>query len=338
MCTKYDFFVLLFCRIMPIIKSEVIPYLNEEILEQYTNVVVVSLEGLIIKMNPLLLCAMSPSLRKAMNQNDDDLTIITEFTLEELKQVKDFSMTGTCENSVGQSILHAFGLRNAKQVMVKNEVIEVKIEPVDYNNGEDDDDWDYEKETKADIKPKRNRKVPKASKRKKVAKVIPDDEDYDDNYDLDYVNDEDEEEIEDETWKSEEIVGKKRKSHVSIEKREDFKTFELPKTLDEYTKPPNKIREDMWTKCKKKAENMLDKNVQKCPQCDLTFQKAPILRLHVIKYHNDHLQCDLCDTATKVEDADEFKRHMFRHIVLGRGGLKECIQCEFFIITKINFF
>ena len=307
---------------MPILKSEEIPYLNEEVLEQYTNVAVVSIEGLIVKMNPLLLCAMSPSLRKAMNQNDDDLTIVTEFTLEELKQVKDFCMTGTCEHT-SQSILHAFGLRNAKQVMVKNEVIEVKIEPVDYDG--EDDDWDYEKQTKADIKLKRNRKTPKPAKKKR-AKVIPE-VDYDDNYDLDYGNNDDEE---DETWKAEEIVGKKRKSHVSIEKRDDYKTFELPKSLEEYTKPPNKIREDMWTKCKKKAGNMLDKNVQKCPQCDLTFQKAPILRLHVIKYHNDHLQCDLCDTATKVEDADEFKRHMFRHIVLGRGGLKECIQCEFY--------
>ena len=162
---------------MTVIKSAEIPYLNEEVLEQYTNVAVVSIEGLIVRMNPLLLCAMSPSLRKAMNENDDDLTIVTEFTFEELKQVKYFCMTGTCD-STHSNIIHSFGLRNPKQVLVKNEVIEVKIEPVDYIvDPMMEDDFDYDptpivtkKRIKSENKIKKNRKTSssKPLKKKKV--------------------------------------------------------------------------------------------------------------------------------------------------------------------------
>ena len=194
---------------MTVIKSAEIPYLNEEVLEQYTNVAVVSIEGLIVRMNPLLLCAMSPSLRKAMNENDDDLTIVTEFTFEELKQVKYFCMTGTCD-STHSNIIHSFGLRNPKQVLVKNEVIEVKIEPVDYNvdddkdydpNHDDLDDFDYEPEApivKKRIKSekdkiKKSRKTSRESKplkKKKVKLPLPEfDDDSDGNND--------------ESWKSE---------------------------------------------------------------------------------------------------------------------------------------
>ena len=192
---------------MTVIKSAEIPYLNEEVLEQYTNVAVVSIEGLIVRMNPLLICAMSPSLRKAMNENDDDLTIVTEFTFEELKQVKYFCMTGTCD-SAHSNIIHAFGLRNPKQVLVKNEVIEVKIEPVDYNddkdydpNHDDLDDFDYEPEApivKKRIKSekdkiKKSRKTSRESKplkKKKVKLPLPEfDDDSDGNND--------------ESWKSE---------------------------------------------------------------------------------------------------------------------------------------
>lgn len=180
---------------MTVIKSAEIPYLNEEVLEQYTNVAVISIEGLIVRMNPLLLCAMSPSLRKAMNDNDDDLTIVTEFTFEELKQVKYFCMTGTCD-STHSNIIHAFGLRNPKQVLVKNEVIEVKIEPVDYNDDHQDDDFDYEpaptvkKRIKSENKIKKNRKTSKPLKKKKVKLPLPEfDDDSDGNND--------------ESWKSE---------------------------------------------------------------------------------------------------------------------------------------
>ena len=75
---------------MTIIKRTDIPYLNEEVLEKYKNVIIVSSEGLFMKMNSLILCALSHALKAAFNEDDDDHTIITEFSLEELKQVKGF--------------------------------------------------------------------------------------------------------------------------------------------------------------------------------------------------------------------------------------------------------
>ena len=95
---------------MTIIKCTEIPYLNEDIIEKYKNVIVVSTEGMIIKMNLLILCAMSDSLRMAFLEDNDNHTIITEFSLEELKQVKDFCLRGSC-NALSKSILDSFGLK-----------------------------------------------------------------------------------------------------------------------------------------------------------------------------------------------------------------------------------
>ena len=75
---------------MTIIQRTGIPYLNEKVLEKYENVIVVSVEGLITKMNLLILCAMSDSLKMAFDENDSDHTIITEFSQEELQQVKKY--------------------------------------------------------------------------------------------------------------------------------------------------------------------------------------------------------------------------------------------------------
>ena len=306
---------------MVVIKNNTIPYLDENVLNSFNNVTMKSIEGSQIKMNSLILCAMSHSMAMSLHEDESEHTIITEHSLEELEQVKIFCMTGACDPMMSQSILLAFGLTNNNKLKVKNEVMEVKLEPIDYDDDDDNEDWDYEtyskQQIKTETKTKRTKKASKPIKKKK-AKLLEEDDFNDENYELDYGGDE--------SWKPDELF-EKRNSYKSIGKLEEFKTFELPKPLEEYTKPPNKIKEDMWSRCKNKEENMFDASLLKCPECDLTFQKTIILRLHVIKYHNEHLQCDLCDSATKVEDAEEFKRHMFRHIVLGKGGLKECVQC-----------
>ena len=77
-------------HIMTIIQRTGIPYLTEKVLEEYENVTAFSTEGLIIKMNLWILCAMSDSLKMAFDENDNDYTIITEFSQEELQQVKKY--------------------------------------------------------------------------------------------------------------------------------------------------------------------------------------------------------------------------------------------------------
>ena len=165
---------------MTIIKCTEIPYLNEDIIEKYKNVIVVSTEGMIIKMNLLILCAMSDSLRMAFLEDNDDHTIITEFSLEELKQVKDFCLRGSC-NALSKSILDSFGLKMKltlendqeeatsensyisncypfsennslikTEIVVKNEIVDIKDEPLmedpdeemDFSLGYFSDDFD----------------------------------------------------------------------------------------------------------------------------------------------------------------------------------------------------
>lgn len=75
---------------MTIIQRTGIPYLTEKVLEEYENVTAFSTEGLITKMNLWILCAMSVSLKMAFDENDNDYTIITEFSHEELQQVKKY--------------------------------------------------------------------------------------------------------------------------------------------------------------------------------------------------------------------------------------------------------
>ena len=97
---------------MTIIKRIEVPYLNEDVIEKYKNVIVISAEGTMIKMNSLILCAMSHSLKMALLDFDDfdgDYTIITEFSLEELKQMKEYCTKGTCD-AMTELIMISFGL------------------------------------------------------------------------------------------------------------------------------------------------------------------------------------------------------------------------------------
>ena len=89
-----------------------------------------STEGSQIKMNSLMLCALSHTLKIAFDEDDEDHTIITEFSLEELKQVKEFCMSGTC-NAMSESILEAFGLLKKSEIKLSdNPFNEIKTEPL----------------------------------------------------------------------------------------------------------------------------------------------------------------------------------------------------------------
>ena len=94
------------------IKNDTIPYLNQKIISTFENVTLISKEGFTIKINSLLLGAMSHSLKVAFFEavDGDEYLIITEFGRQELIQMKQFCMTGSC-NVMTQSLLQAFGLK-----------------------------------------------------------------------------------------------------------------------------------------------------------------------------------------------------------------------------------
>ena len=107
---------------MTIIRSSEVPYLNEEIIEKYNNVIIISVEGLMMKMNSLMLSAMSHLLKMALLEFDDfqsDFTITTEFSLEELKQVKNYCTNGSCD-AMTETIINSFGLLTP--LAVKNNI------------------------------------------------------------------------------------------------------------------------------------------------------------------------------------------------------------------------
>ena len=103
------------------IKNDSVPYLDQKNIAAFENVTLISIEGLTIKINSLLLGAMSHSLEVAFREVDYyEYTITTEFYLEELIQIKQFCITGTC-NAMSQSLLQSFGLKVMPvQILVNN--------------------------------------------------------------------------------------------------------------------------------------------------------------------------------------------------------------------------
>ena len=89
------------------IKNDTIPYLNQKIISTFENVTLISKEGFTIKINSLLLGAMSHSLKVAFFEavEDDEYMNITKFGRQQLIQMKYFYMTGSCNVMIPMTIL-----------------------------------------------------------------------------------------------------------------------------------------------------------------------------------------------------------------------------------------
>ena len=354
---------------MTIIKRTDIPYLNEEVLEKYKNVIIVSSEGLFMKMNSLILCALSHALKAAFSEEDDDHTIITEFSLEELKQVKEFCMRGTCD-ARSKSILETFGLlkkseiklsdnlfnetkieplnstsSNSRTLMkteensminseisIKNEFIDIKEEPID-DRIEFDPILEYSSDESLPLKMKNKKKKKitkkleydgvwepgrpskiKAKKGYKKTRQVCDVCQKSCNNLPKHMNDHHNEDIDIELSKS-------RNKRFSYEDLALFQKFELPQRLEEYLKQPQKPTKQM-----EETVRDMTKPIE-CPQCHLRFSAKERLKMHLIKHHNEHLQCKYCILAFCLEDSEKFQKHMFFH--LKNSALISCIQCGF---------
>ena len=350
---------------MTIIKSADIPYLNEDAIEKYSNVIVKSVEGLMMKMNALMLCAMSHSLKMALSEFDDfydDHMITTEFSLEELKQVKEYCTKGSSD-AMTESIMNSFGLltplsvclkrqekwnkneinkNNQKKkhsafslleskpvftnydnslvqtiIPVKNEFVDIKNEPLE--DLEFDLALGYSSDDSLPLSNYAKTFRKRGAKRQKTS--IKDD-------DID--------------WQPEKLPGNKVET-MKVDERlyhknksqgrpgpnsykwsdndfELFKKFELPKPLQEYVSKPKKFDP------KKFEESMNDENKHfQCSQCQMKFTNSWNINSHEIKFHGEHFQCPSCDTAKTVEDAEEFKKHVFEHIGMDHVQVK-CSQ------------
>ena len=295
---------------MTIIKTAEIPYLNEDVIEKYKNVIIISTEGMMIKMNSLILCAMSHPLKMALLEFDDfdsDPTIITEFSLEELKQVKDYCTKGSCDAMTAE-IMNSFGLLtplsvsenniNFKleptEIPMKHEIIEIKEEPMDYLDVEYG--FDYASDDNSFHHSIFNEKPVRKIKQKRKKPI---------------------------TEKDSNDLGRpgktpKKYNEFSENELELFKTFELPKPLEEYVSKPKNLA-DLQSKIE---YSKLDQRKRfQCSQCELRSRSVQFLKAHEIKFHNpnEHLPCPYCIHTFYIEDVESFKMHMFKHFVLSKN-------------------
>ena len=83
------------------IKNSSIPYLSRQILDSYASVTIVSKSGLKILVNHLAFSAFSDFLVKNdVNETLEDIKIITEYEIEDLKCVVDFVSQGICPKTI----------------------------------------------------------------------------------------------------------------------------------------------------------------------------------------------------------------------------------------------
>ena len=122
-----------------------------------------------------------------------------------------------------------------------------------------------------------------------------------------------------------------RTHRLSESDLELYKTFHLPKSLDDYK---SLARIDKGFAGKSKEANINDPKLMiQCDQCEKKFSVRSSLNQHVIKHHNEHLECPFCLYSYHLEDSEEFKMHIFMHIC-GKVAIKTknsattiCICC-----------
>ena len=323
---------------MTIIKRIEVPYLNEDIIEKYKNVIIISAEGTMIKMNSLILCAMSHSLKMALLEFDDfngsDNTIITEFSLEELKQIKEYCTKGSCK-AMTESIMISFGLlrpnekysklklsestksseikiydtNNPMEIPLKyEELIDIKEESIcedlefAFPALESSDSVEKKAVQKNPVKRKKRRRAEKDS----VYKC--------DSCDKNFVTSQSFNRHNRQFHHHEKKPKGSKPRQYSEKELELLKIFELPKPLKDYISKPRNI-ELLKSKVKERMDDNNKKNFP-CSQCGLKYQNKENLKAHIIRYHNNHLPCSFCNQAFLLENVQEFKKHMFFHLNL----------------------
>ena len=318
--------------------SNGIHYLSEDCISLFSTLKVLSKEGAVVKMNPLVLAAMNCSLVRNLPTDMEDVCVLTEFSKDELEDIYRFSMFGTCSQS---SLLKDFGINLKKLFLPKpddEEVLQVKCEPADLNEITEIDNDDFS-DTKDEnfssnfLDPsfmdesKRLDRLDELEEQLKLKqigarvrrhhKLVEDDED-DDTWTPD-------------DWRPSSPIPRPTKqssrkkqneaSGLKPELRAKFADYELPKPLDSYIVPPSKVVKN------NKAYSGPSK-AHTCHICSTSFTNGKILKQHVIKIHSEHYKCDVCQKGFSLNQKYDLKLHMFKHDqnILGFKKIN-CVQC-----------
>ena len=91
--------------------SSLIPYLDKETIEEYSNLNFYSDKGELVKMNPVILAALQSTLVKSLVSDDyEDCCVITEYSKSELNEINKFVLTGKCKLTIANNIFTALGI------------------------------------------------------------------------------------------------------------------------------------------------------------------------------------------------------------------------------------
>ena len=96
-----------------------------------------------------------------------------------------------------------------------------------------------------------------------------------------------------------------------------FETYHLPADIETYKMSPRKTE---------KMNTVQDRvHPYPCPECPAWVNNPYALKNHQLLYHNEHYQCSFCKNAWPLNQAEDFKLHMFRQEVIKRGVLDRYI-------------
>ena len=276
------------------INASSIPYLDREVLEDFSTMKFYSIDHEAVAINCLMLAALKSNVISGL-ADDKEYEIFTEFNLEELEALSDFLCSGEYNESELSDVLHTLGIdltpffeKSEKPVSVKKEdIVKGDIFPIkeeeysdEYNDNEAMDDEG-------------------------------DEEDVDWKAEIDDFSDDD---LYPDSMQSE-IVGIQSKTLQDLsELPEDFV---LPKPLDYYKRKPVKPYDESKVKFRKPGVAFY------CGVCDKSFSSQYRLDYHHFKIHEDRLKCPLCPHMNKIDAEPYFRLHMYNHTKTS----VICVQC-----------
>ena len=302
--------------------SAAIPYLDKSTIEEYSNLKFYSEKGEVVKMNPVILAALQSTLVKSLTDADyEDCCFITEFAKSELNEINEFVWTGKCKRSIVNNIFIALGI-DLDYFGKLSEIdigasLKLEVKEEEENENEEkylmEDNIDYFEDI-----PLTEFKQPRI--KRKYKKRPKSEDELDENWTPHNTS-------------TNKIISKKK---VKKEKKDDkgaanfndehkaiFESFELPKALESYKMPSFESR-NIDIGCR-----VIDYTKEFCCElCSSRFLTSGNLEHHITKCHFEHFDCTYCKRSFKLDQADKFKLHMFKHEHnLINTTASTCVQC-----------
>ena len=92
-----------------LIKSPTIPYLQKDVLEEYATLKFYSVNNEVLHINPLILLALKSSVISAA-EDSQECSVVTPFSIDELKALREFSFTGESDEAQLLTVLELMGI------------------------------------------------------------------------------------------------------------------------------------------------------------------------------------------------------------------------------------